>query len=76
MDDFMKFMLISGNLQRMQEELENEQANMFSSKEDYFNNENEEDLDIDIDSLDDESLCDDSFEINYTNNSNVAHQLF
>lgn len=65
MDDFMKFMLISGNLQRMQEELENEQANMFSSKEDYFNNENEEDLDIDIDSLDDESLCDDSFEINF-----------
>lgn len=56
MDDFMKFMLISGNLQRMQEELENEQANMFSSKEDYFNNENEEDLDIDIDSLDDETL--------------------
>lgn len=65
MDDFMKFMLISGNLQRMQEELENEQANMFSSKEDYFNNENEEDLDIDIDSLDDESLYDDSFEINF-----------
>lgn len=65
MDDFMKFMLISGNLQRMQEELENEQANMFLSKEDYFNNENEEDLDIDIDSLDDESLYDDNFEINF-----------
>ena len=56
MDDFMKFMLISGNLQRMQEELENEQADFFSSEENDFDNEYEEDLDIDIDALDDESL--------------------
>lgn len=32
MDDFMKFMLISGNLQRMQEELENEPAVSLLSK--------------------------------------------
>lgn len=65
MDDFMKFMLISGNLQRMQEELENEQADIFSSEENDFDNEYEEDLDIDIDALDDESLYDDYFENNF-----------
>ena len=65
MDDFMKFMLISGNLQRMQEELENEQADFFSSEENDFDNEYEEDLDIDIDALDDESLYDDYFENNF-----------
>ncbi len=65
MDDFMKFMLISGNLQRMQEELENGQADIFSSEENDFDNEYEEDLDIDIDALDDESLYDDYFENNF-----------
>ena len=65
MNDFMKFMLISGNLQRMQEELENEQADIFSSEENDFDNEYEEDLDIDIDALDDESLYDDYFENNF-----------
>lgn len=65
MDDFMKFMLISGNLQRMQEELENEQADIFSYEENDFDNEYEEDLDIDIDALDDESLYDDYFENNF-----------
>lgn len=64
MDDFMKFMLISGNLQRMQEELENEEADIFSSEENDFYNADEENLDIDIDDLDDESLYDNSFEIN------------
>ena len=41
MDDFMKFMLISGNLQRMQEELENEPADSFSSKKNDFDDDDE-----------------------------------
>ncbi len=65
MDDFMKFMLISGNLQRMQEELENEPADSFSSEENDFDDEDEKDIDFDIDALNDESPYDDYFENNF-----------
>lgn len=65
MDDFMKFMLISGNLQRMQEELENEPADSLLSKKNDFDDEDEKDIDFDIDALNDESPYDDYFENNF-----------
>lgn len=65
MDDFMKFMLISGNLQRMQEELENEPADSLLSKKNDFDDEDEKYIDFDIDALNDESPYDDYFENNF-----------
>ena len=58
-------MLISGNLQRMQEELENEPADSLLSKKNDFDDEDEKDIDFDIDALNDESPYDDYFENNF-----------